>query len=63
MELLNLTEAASYIKCKPSTLRNNLAVKVIPTYKLFRKFYFEVEDLDKYIKSQRVEPVKAPIFS
>jgi len=56
--LMTSAEAGSYLRCNTDTLRVLVREKQIGHYKLGHRYMFRKEDLDAYINSNRIDPVK-----
>jgi hypothetical protein len=54
----NLQDAADYLHIKPATLCKYNSIGKIRYYKLGRCVYYKKHDLDYFIESQAVDPLK-----
>lgn len=52
--ILNVREAAAFLKLKITTLYEKTSRKIIPHFKKGNKLYFNKEDLEEWIKSGKV---------
>lgn len=55
--LLNVKEASEYTGLAVGTLYNQVSRREIPFVKLGKKLLFDLQDLDDWINSNKVEPV------
>lgn len=58
-QILDLNEAAQYLKMSPGALRRKAAAGVIPGAKPGKRWCFRQDDLVEYIRSLYSEPAKA----
>ena len=54
--LMDITELAEYLKLEKQTLYNWLHLKKLPGIKVGRLWRFDKERVDKWLRSQAVEP-------
>lgn len=54
-DILNIREAASFLKLKIATLYEKTSLKVIPHFKKGNKLYFKRKELEEWIKSGKVK--------
>ena len=58
LELLDLNQAAEYLKLKPSYIYSLIHLKKIPYYKpLGKRVYFDKSELNKWIKESKIKSV------
>ena len=58
LELLDLNQAAEYLKLKPSYIYSLIHLKKIPYYKpLGKRVYFDKLELNKWIKESKIKSV------
>ena len=53
-DILNIEEAAAYLKLKITTLYEKTSKKIIPHFKRGNKLYFNKNDLEEWIKKGKV---------
>ncbi len=54
-DILNIREAASFLKLKIATLYEKTSLKVIPHFKKGNKLYFKRKELEEWIRSGKVK--------
>ena len=52
---LNLSEAASFLKLKPSTIYKKIAKKEIPHFKIGKNILFSKSSLVKFVQSHKIK--------
>ena len=58
LELLDLNQAAEYLKLKPSYIYSLIHLKKLPYYKpLGKRVYFDKSELNKLIKEAKIKSV------
>lgn len=54
-DILNIREAAAFLKLKITTLYEKTSLKVIPHFKKGNKLYFKRKELEEWIKTGKVK--------
>ena len=54
-DILNVSEAATYLKLQISTLYEKTATRTIPHFKKGNRLYFRKKDLDEWLREGRVK--------
>lgn len=54
-DILNIKEAAAFLKLKITTLYEKTSLKVIPHFKKGNKLYFKRKELEEWIKTGKVK--------
>jgi len=62
-ELLTVTELAQYLKVKPWTIYNKANAGELPAVRMFGRWRFRKEDIDRWIEQHIVGPLDTNIDS